>query len=142
MFLFASNLTCRLSQYFGVLRKKKDKNLKYLLFIWLWMLPWQLHYKNVPLNCLFLKSCNLLKTIVSKSVLLEFNCQVCHSNFTIFYDSILFFGNNSLELMSVYFKFNTSFYYHLNVMQVVLHSLEALKVTMALGYYQKALDDN
>ena len=140
--MFAPNLTCLLSQYFVAVKKKKDKNLKYLLFIWLWMVPWQLRYKSVPLNCLFLKSCNLLRTIISNSVLLEFNCQVFHSNFTIFYDSILFFGENSLELMSIYFEFNTSFYYHLNFIQLVLHSLEALKVTMALGCYQKTLDDN
>ena len=140
--MFAPNLTCPLSQYFVAVKKKKDKNLKYLLLIWLWMVPWQLRYKSVPLNCLFSKSCNLLRTINSNPVLLEFNCQVSHSNFTIFYDSILFFGENSLELMPIYFKFNTSLYYHLNFMQLVLHSLEALKVTMALGCYQKTLDDN
>ena len=86
-----------------LLRKKKDKNLKHLLFIWLYMAPWQLHYESVPLKSLFLKYCILLKTIISKYVLLEFNCQVCHSNFTVFYDSMLFFGENALQLMSIYF---------------------------------------
>ena len=119
-----------------------DKNLKYLLFIWLCMAPWQLRYQSVPLNCLFLKYCILLKTLISKYVLLEFNCQVCHSNFTVFYDSMLFFGENSLQLMSIYFEFNTFFYYYLNFMQPVLQSLEALRVTRASRFYQKTLDDN
>ena len=108
-FLLAPHLTCQLSQYFGAVKKKNDKNLKYLLFIWLCMAPWQLRYESVPLNSLFLKYCILLKTIISKYVLLEFNCQVCHSNFTVFYDSVQFFGEHALQLMSIYFEFNTSF---------------------------------
>ena len=108
-----------------LLRKKNDKNLK-LTVTWLCMAPWQLRYKSVTLNCLFLKYCNLLKTIISKYVLLEFNCKVCFSNFTVFYDSMLLFLVKIL----------------CNLCQSTLNLILPFITTWTSCSYQKTLDDN